>query len=84
MKGLKLLFLSIISHLIIFLGLYNYFYGVSGGDIGLVMFTIISFIFYVLIWWIISIRWSWKDRLYILSGIILTAIIEIITINLIM
>jgi len=83
MKGLKLLFLAIIPHLLIFLGLYYYFYGVSGGDIGLAMFTIISFIVYIIIWGLISFRWSWKDKSYILSGIILTGIIESIVFNLI-
>jgi|688.fasta_scaffold280724_2 hypothetical protein len=81
MRNLKLLFLVIISHLLFFFALCYYFYGESGGDLGIAMFTILSFILYIVVWGLISFRWSWRDKIYVLLGIIFTGIIETIIFN---
>ncbi len=83
MKGFKILLLVALPHLILFLGLLYYFYQQSGGDIGLSLFTVISFVLYVMIWGGISFMWSWKKKMVIIIGLIIIGIIEALIFRLI-
>lgn len=81
MRALKLVAIAAIPHLLFFFWLCYYFYGASGGDLGIGMFTSLSFIIYLIVWAVISFYWAWSDKIYILLGLFCTGIIEAIIFN---
>jgi hypothetical protein len=75
---MKKFFIIFLIHFLFFLVLTFYFNHESGGDIGIALFGIISFLLYSIICGLISLKRDSKFKLYLVITLLITAVIEIL------
>jgi hypothetical protein len=67
-----------------FIGTYFFFKGKSGGDIGMALFTIVSSLFFLLLWGLISFNWDWRRKITILVSLLGGFLVELGTMKLLL
>jgi hypothetical protein len=76
MNTLKKLLLIFSIHFLIFCFILYYFNHQSGGDLGIAIFGILSYLLYVIICFVIGIKWNISLKLYMLATLIILAVVE--------